>query len=109
MNPLCCPLLLLGLSGAGVWAYSRHNHEEEEAKKKAWRENNSNDNYVQGAQARTEYYQQPSVQKPPARWVLVEGRNFPHDAIPLGRDGGGESLFAVRAYRDGTVQLGKAG
>lgn len=40
------------VSGAGIWAYSRHK-KEEDAKKQAWKEAKGKDNFVASAEKRT--------------------------------------------------------
>lgn len=43
-------------------------------------------------------------------WVLVERPDaIPRDAIPVGREAGGETLYAARAFYQGGLHVGKAG
>lgn len=98
-------------SGGGIYAYRKYkNKKEEEAKKQTWAENKNETAFIQAADARTQTYnQQPTQHAQTVTWVLTSGRNNPHNALQLGRDGGGEPLYACRAFHEGTAQIGKAG
>lgn len=99
-------------SGGGIYAYSKYkNKKEEEKKKAAWAENKNEQVYLQAAESRTQIFNQqtPEQRSNTVTWVLTSSRNILSNAISLGRDGGGEPLYACRAFHEGTAQIGKVG
>ncbi|ORX41063.1 hypothetical protein BD324DRAFT_647960 [Kockovaella imperatae] len=99
-------------AGIGIWSFSLDPNEEQN-KASVWREWNdrpSKDAWIKAARARTRVYNDAlQTPKPVVMWKLVEGgESFPSDAIPVGHEADGQTLFAARSLYAGGLHLGKA-
>lgn len=92
----------LGVLGAGIYAYKKHQENSEEKEAHAW----SLNNWISESQARTQQWRAGRYDEPVA-WVWNEGKSIPRDAIQGGEERG-EALYISRAYHEGGLLVGKA-
>jgi len=91
----------LGLLAAGYAAYRHHEKSEEEQKAAAY----AAQNWLGGAQARTESAQAGGITSP--TWCLVRGKEIPPGAVQGGEEQG-HPIYVCRSFFEHSLQPGKA-
>ncbi|KIL68915.1 carbohydrate-binding module family 12 protein [Amanita muscaria Koide BX008] len=95
--------LLAGAAAIGAGIYAKKKYEKN--KEQAVSQDLARSQWLADAQLRTDEFHRNGP-RGPVTWVLTNGKNIPRGAIMISNDP--HSMYACRAFTDGTIQVGKA-